>query len=208
MRRPDDRERVAEMDAWYEENADEYAQQLDLVRALLPHFGPRLEVGAGTAQFARPLGVEVGLDPSRAMCRRARERGIAAVRGIGERLPFKSGTFDAALLVNTLFLLDDRRGALGEIRRVLRPASALVVGFTDAASRLGKHRRERYRKELETLGRSFLTAEKVTALLLECGFLPIATAQTLLGPPGKPHLIPGWEAGHGRGGFVVIKALV
>ena len=141
------------------------------------------------------------------MCRRALERGVAAVRGVGERLPFGDGVFDSALLVNVLCLLGDRRPVLEELRRVLRPAAALVVGETDAATRLGRFRRELYREELEALGGSLFTAEELTALLRESGFLPVAVAQTLCGPPEAPASVPGWEEGHGRGGFIVVKAL-
>jgi len=200
-------ESAAEHDAWYEENAEEYARQLDLVWALSAPVGLGLEVGVGTARFAGPLGVAVGVDPASDMCRRARECGVAAVRAVGERLPFDDGVFDSALMVNVLFLLDDRRAVLEELRRVLRPAAILVIGETDAATRLGRFRRERYREELEALGRSFLTADELTDLLRESGFLPVAVAQTLFGPPENPASISGWEEGHGRGGFVVVKAL-
>jgi SAM-dependent methyltransferase len=200
-------ERVPEYDAWYEEHAAEYAQQLDLVRALLMPVGLGLEVGVGTAQFAGPLGVAVGADPSPDMCRRSRERGVAAVRAVGERLPFGDGVFDSALMVNVLFLVGDRRAVLGELRRVLKPAGVLVVAETDAATPLGRFRSERYREELEAHGNSFLTAEGLTALLREGGFFPVAVAQTLFGSPEDPASVPGWEEGHGRGGFVVVKAL-
>jgi len=200
-------ESAAEHDAWYEKHAEEYARQLDLVRVLLPLHARGLEVGVGTGMFAGPLGVRVGVDPAPDMCRRALERGVAAVRGVGERLPFRDGVFDSALMVNVLFLLDDRRAVLEELRRVLEPASALVIGETDAATRLGRFRRERYREELEAVGKAFLTAEELTALLRESGFLPVAVAQTLFGPPENPASVPGWEEGHGRGGFVVVKAL-
>jgi SAM-dependent methyltransferase len=200
-------ESAAEHDAWYEENAEEYARQLDLVRALLPLHARGLEVGVGTARFAGPLGVRVGVDPAPDMCRRALERGVAAVRAVGERLPFRDGVFDSALMVNVLFLLDDRRAVLEELRRVLEPASALVIGETDAATRLGRFRRERYREELEAFGKSFLTADELIALLRESGFLPVAVAQTLFGPPENPASVPGWEEGHGQGGFIVVKAL-
>jgi ubiquinone/menaquinone biosynthesis C-methylase UbiE len=200
-------ERAPEYDAWYEERAEEYALQLDLVRALSNPVDLGLEVGVGAAHFAGPLGVAVGVDLSAELCRVSRSRGVAAVRAVGERLPFGDDTFDTALLVNVLFLLGDRRAVLAELRRVLKPAGALVVGETDAATRLGRFRSELYRKELEALGNSFLTAEELTALLRETGFFPVAEAQTLFGPPETPASLPGWEEGHGRGGFIVVKAL-
>ena len=139
------------------------------------------------------------------MCAKSLERGVAAVRAVGERLPFKDGVFDTALLINVLFLLKDRRAVLAELRRVLVPAGSLVVGETDAATPLGRFRSELYRRELEAHGNAFLTSGELAALLRECGFFPVSVAQTLFGPPEDPASAPG--GGHGRGGFVVVKAL-
>lgn len=89
-------------DAWFERNALAYQSELLSVRALLPLEGAGLEIGVGTARFAAPLGVRVGLDPSKPMLDVAAARGILAVQGAAEALPFRDGAFDYALAVTTI----------------------------------------------------------------------------------------------------------
>ncbi|MFA1543951.1 class I SAM-dependent methyltransferase [Actinomadura monticuli] len=49
------------------------------------------------------------------------------VRADALRLPFRDGTFDAAVAVNVLYYLDDPGRALREARRVLAPGGLLLV---------------------------------------------------------------------------------
>ncbi|MFW6206840.1 MAG: class I SAM-dependent methyltransferase [Gemmatimonadota bacterium] len=66
--------------------------------------GPRSGPGSGHRHrpLRRPLGIRFGVDPARAMARRAQERGVSVARAVGERLPFRDGCFDCVLFVLTL----------------------------------------------------------------------------------------------------------
>jgi len=82
-----------------------------------------LEVGVGTGRIAGPLGAQgfsvTGADVSSGMLARARAKGIARlVRASGYHLPFADRTFDAALFVHVLHLLEDPLAALREANRV------------------------------------------------------------------------------------------
>jgi ubiquinone/menaquinone biosynthesis C-methylase UbiE len=84
-----------------------------------------LEVGVGTGRVARPLvdrGVRVvGVDASRGMLGRAAAKGLPyLVRGNAYRLPFPDGSFDAALFVHVLHILDRPELGLREGARVGR----------------------------------------------------------------------------------------
>jgi ubiquinone/menaquinone biosynthesis C-methylase UbiE len=74
----------------------------------------------------------VGLDVSAAMLRRAARHARAArvalplVRADVLALPIRSGAFDAATGHSFLYLLDDAVGALGEVRRALRPGGRVA----------------------------------------------------------------------------------
>lgn len=100
--------------------------------------GSILEVGVGTGRIAIPLrahGLELtGVDASRGMLSRAREKGFhRAVRGNAYRLPFRAARFDLALFAHVLHVLDDTARALAEARRVAHlGAGALVHPRTGA----------------------------------------------------------------------------
>ena len=86
-------------EAWFERHDAAYISELLALRPFVPLTGRGLEIGVGSGRFAAPLGVQVGIDPSRAMLDRARARGIEVLEGIAEDLPFADDSFDHALVV-------------------------------------------------------------------------------------------------------------
>ena len=58
---------------------------------------------------------------------------VAAVVGLAQALPFRAGSFDAALCVNVLEAVPppERVGALRELRRILQPAGRALVAHDD-----------------------------------------------------------------------------
>jgi len=117
---------------------DETRQPLDpetqdgLLEYLREHgWGSLLEVGVGTGRIARPLVAEgvrvVGIDASRGMLARAAHKGIPhLVHGTAYHLPFPDRTFDVALFVHVLHILDEPAAGLSEASRVSR-AGVLAV---------------------------------------------------------------------------------
>jgi SAM-dependent methyltransferase len=96
-------------------------------------FATALDVGCGEGRFCRALrgqGIRpVGLDPTEALLRRARELDPEGDyrEGRAEHLPFDSGAFD--LVVSYLSLIDipDLDAAAAEMARVLRPGGTLLI---------------------------------------------------------------------------------
>jgi ubiquinone/menaquinone biosynthesis C-methylase UbiE len=94
-----------------------------------------LEVGIGTGRFALPLAREgvpiTGIDISREMLARLRENADGSppplVVADATRLPFRAGTFDAAIAAHVLHLVPGWREAVAEIVRVLEPGGLLVA---------------------------------------------------------------------------------
>ncbi len=107
--------------------------QPDRLRGLLelPVAGWMLDVGGGTgrvAQALRGLADEVVvLDESAAMLQQARLKGLPAVRGQAESLPFADGAFARILVVDAFHHLQDQQQAAVELLRVLAPSGRLVI---------------------------------------------------------------------------------
>jgi ubiquinone/menaquinone biosynthesis C-methylase UbiE len=126
-----------------------YRPAHDAVVAELRAAGSRrvLDVGCGTGILATRIGEDgrgarvVGCDLSMGMLRRAAARVRGAwVQGDALRLPLRDGALDAVISTQAFHFLPDRRAALAEFHRVLRPGGLLVIAMinprTLAVSRL------------------------------------------------------------------------
>jgi ubiquinone/menaquinone biosynthesis C-methylase UbiE len=111
-------------------------------RASLGRTGPILDIGCGTGLLAEwlseagtPTAGLVGLDLSRRMIERARARGLAAVEGDLERLPFRDGAFAAAVAFTALLIVPGSPApALAEAARVLAPGGFLALSVLRGAA--------------------------------------------------------------------------
>jgi hypothetical protein len=104
---------------------------------------------------------------------------------------------------NVCFLEDVTR-AFREAGRILRSHGALIVGFIDRESKLGR----KYGKRKEQ-GRFYRQATFYSVAVLErrmtqAGFFRFAYRQTLFPDRTDPQPV---EHGHGKGGFVVVQAV-
>ena len=92
--------------------------------------GALIDVGCGTGGFAAGLvarGWDVtGTDVSEDMLRRAHAKGVPVHRADAASLPFADASFDGAISVFTHTDLDDFGAVVGEVARVLRPATPFV----------------------------------------------------------------------------------
>lgn len=95
-----------------------------------------LEVGCGNGALLKafaeavPRGLAVGIDLQWGMLARAQGRAAAAAlcRATALRLPFADASFDRVVLIAVLPMIAARAQALQEVRRVLKPSGALLVG--------------------------------------------------------------------------------
>ena len=101
-----------------------------------------LELGPGEGELAermqRALGSEVvALDQSPRMVELTRARGVEAVVGDAQELPFADGSFDCVVAAWVLFHVRDVDRTVREVRRVLRPTGRFVAA-TNSEHTLGE----------------------------------------------------------------------
>ena len=193
-------------DAWFEQHVPDYTSELLALRAFVPWRGEGLEIGVGTGRFAAPLGVGTGVDPAPAMLARAAERGIRAMEGVAEDLPFAGETFDHALVVTTLCFVDSPARMVAEAYRVLRPGGRLVIGFIDRESELGRQYEARRTESVFYREARFHSAVETERVVGEGGFGIEDWGQTLAGSKSVNGEIEPLRPGRGQGGFVVVAA--
>ena len=144
----------------FDRAADFYDQTRDLpepvadagIQAILALAGPAariLDVGTGTGRISVPLllrGADlIGCDLSLKMMALLRQKFPLSrlAQADASRLPFPAGCFDALLTCHVMHLVGPWRQALGEYRRVLKPAGVYINAHTE---RLGESIRVQIRR--------------------------------------------------------------
>ncbi len=195
-------------DAWYD---DAYGSsilqcEVECLRPLLTeHTTQSVEVGVGTGRFAHALGIPHGVDPSLPMLRVASKRGIQAVRGVGEALPFRDQVFRAILLATTLEFVANAEAVFLESHRALRVYGRLVVGLINRDSAWGHRYREEGERGDPVFSRArFWTTSEVAALGERTGFEVSSVRSTLLGVPGEVAKLQVTDGDVPGAGFVAV----
>ena len=105
-----------------------------------------LDVGCGNGvltSFLLPGNRVIGIDISQSMLLLAREKGFQVLRGEANHLPFTSGIFDVVLGIGILQYLDDEKGALEEMVRVLKRGGEIIISFLHKNSFLRRVKKEK-----------------------------------------------------------------
>ncbi|MBN2544726.1 MAG: class I SAM-dependent methyltransferase [Spirochaetes bacterium] len=194
-----------EYDNWFDENKIIYKTEIDAVKKLLPK-GRGIEIGIGTGRFAYPLGIEIGIEPSPKMREIAVKRGLNAIDGTAENIPFSDNEFDFALLVTTLCFLDNVDEAFKEIHRILKPSGSIIIAFIDKESPVGKIYLEKKENDPFYKAAEFYSADEVIYHLSLNKFSKFKVIQTIFGSLDMIKKIQRSKNGHGKGSFVVIRA--
>jgi SAM-dependent methyltransferase len=132
-----------------------------------------LDIGCGTGRAAEALverGSRVwGVEPEPEMAALARQRVSTVKVAPAERLPFKDGWFERALMWLVVHLVD-RPHAFGEALRVLGPDGRLAIG-TFHPLHFERYWLREFFPSLDAIDRSrFPTPEDVETELTEAGF--------------------------------------
>lgn len=193
-------------DSWYGSHPEIFASEVKAVKALgLEGLG--LDVGAGTGIISSEIGAQVALDPSLPMLRLSRHRGLDAVRGVAESLPFADTAFDFVLMATTICFLGNPVESLLETRRVLKDHGSIAICIIPKNSSWGRFYSAKGKEGHRIYSKArFYSVNEVKALLRECGFRPDMVSSVLhYGPRFAPRREEP-KIDEEKGGFVCIRA--
>jgi SAM-dependent methyltransferase len=195
---------AAAYDLWFDENQTIYQAELEAVKDLIPSAGTGVEIGVGTARFSAPLGIDIGIEPSPAMAVLARRRGVDVIEGVAEALPLADRTFDFALMVTVVCFLDNIAKAFQEANRILKPQGALIVGFIDRDSEIGRQYSRRKKQGRFYKEATFNSCSELETQLTLAGFADFIYRQTRFPGQSDVQIV---KSGHGKGSFTVVRAI-
>jgi len=191
---------------WFVENRYVYQSELMAVKALIPHNAVGMEIGVGSGLFAKHLGIKEGCDPSAEMRAKAIARGVNAIDGIAENLPYENNKFDFALMVTSICFVDDVKKSFQEAYRVLKTEGSLLVAFVDKESEIGKMYLKHKEKSVFYKDAEFYSTKELSQSLTESNFKISDIVQTVFGNIPQINSVQVIKSGFGQGSFVVIKA--
>jgi len=163
-------EHAADYDRWFDDNAGIYRTQLRLLGKAVPAQGHGLEVGVGSGRFAAPLGIRCGLDPALPLAKMAKHRGVDVAIGVGEHLPYRSGSFDYAVMMTVICFLEDIVKVFREVYKVLMLSGIIVVGFIERDGEIVRHYCEEPVKGRFLRHARFHSTDEVIQELHDAGF--------------------------------------
>jgi len=194
---------LKEYEIWFVDNYFVFQSELNAIKKVIPHGKIGIEIGIGSGIFAKPLGIDKGIDPSRAMRQKAKERNINA---IAENLPYSDRSKDFAIMVTKICFVDDIYKSFREANRVLKDTGNLIIGFVDKDSQVGKTYLEHKNESIFYKDAIFFGTKELFGISKNTGFEVEKTYQTIFGNLNEIDKVQEVLTGYGKGSFVVIKA--
>jgi 2-polyprenyl-3-methyl-5-hydroxy-6-metoxy-1,4-benzoquinol methylase len=108
----------------------------DIFKLLEPAMrGKVLDVGIGAGPLAKRMllqGAQVyGVDLSRPLLKRVRRRGAIPVQALGQKMPFRTGSFDSAISIDVIGHVKKPGPLIAEMKRVLKPGGTMVFNVVE-----------------------------------------------------------------------------
>jgi ubiquinone/menaquinone biosynthesis C-methylase UbiE len=200
-------EHIKEYEKWFHDHAYIFDSEVEAFRELLPEGEIHgIEIGSGTGHLALALGLKEGVEPSELLRHISIERGLEAIAGRAEELPFKDMHFDFVLLSTSLHYLQDIDRSFREAYRVLKPNGCFLLGFIDQQSLIGKEYINRRKQSTFYRDAHFYKTDTLVRKLEESGFKELEFYQTLFGSTHEILQTQKMIPGTGMGSFILIKA--
>lgn len=201
---------VTEYEDWFEKYPHVFKTEVEAIRRLLPRIGKPegLEIGVATGRFAKELQIRHGIEPAENMRRLAMKRGVHAIPGLPENLPYRGRSFDFVLMNFCLGYLSDPSAAFSEAWRVLRPGGCIIIGFIDKKARTIRACADKNQSASDLITGSLYSTDELKQLLMGAGFSRFEFSQTLFRQQDKPgcagQLLPGEAQG---GCYMMLKGV-
>ena len=190
---------------WFGKNRWVYEAELRAVKAMLPAGGRGIEIGVGSGRFAEPLGIKIGVEPSKRMKKIAQKRGIQVLDRVAEELPFDDASFDFVLMVTTVCFVDDIDKSLQEAYRIISQDGFLIIGLVDRNSSVGQTYLRHKDESLFYKDATFFSVEEFVEIMDQAGFVDLTFNQTIFKTLSGTTRDEPVKPGHGEGSFVVIR---
>lgn len=200
---------VAEYEEWFDKYPFVFQSEVEAIRDLLPIDDTirGMEVALGTGRFAKELGIKEGIEPAMNMRSLALKRGIEVMAGEAEHLPYRDMGFDFVLMAFCISYFENLATAFREAHRVLKNDGALIVGFIDKNSTIGKFYEERKPHSVFYKNANFYSVKRIISELNKARFKDLQFSQTLFNPLDDIKEFEPAKPGFGEGSFVLIKAI-
>ncbi|MEO1927715.1 MAG: class I SAM-dependent methyltransferase [Nautiliaceae bacterium] len=164
---------------WFEKYSKIYEEELKTIKTLLPK-GKGLEVGVGSGRFAAPLGIELGIEPSKKMAELAKNRGIKVIEITVEEMEFKE-EFDFVLIITTICFVNDPLKAVRNCYNALKNGGYLLIAFVDKNSPLGKTYEKNKHNSKFYAPANFFGKDDIINLMKKTGFKEFECKENLYG---------------------------
>jgi ubiquinone/menaquinone biosynthesis C-methylase UbiE len=193
-------------DTWFEKNRWAYDAELRAIRSLfVPTSQLGIDVGVGTGRFAAPLGIKIGVEPSRSMGELAQKRGIMVVGGVAEKLPFKDSVHEFVLMVTTICFVNDIYKTFKESFRVLSVGGNIIIGMIDRNSPIGQRYLKHKHDSLFYKQATFYSVGEILKIMRQTGLYDFDFRQTIFQDISEITKNEVVKTGYGEGLFVVIR---
>ncbi len=159
-----------EYEKWFENNHDLYKEELKTLKSLVKDSQNGLEIGIGTGKFAIPIGINIGIEPSKMMRNIAVSKGLKVLEAVAEKLPFENNRFDFATMITTVCFVDDILKSFKEAYRVIKENGFFIVGFVDKNSELGVKYQQRKEQSRFYKNAIFYSTDEIIQNLEIAGF--------------------------------------
>ncbi|MGA1847623.1 class I SAM-dependent methyltransferase [Deferribacter abyssi] len=192
-----------EYDEWFLENKNMFLSELNIFKKL-GIYGKSIEIGVGTGKFAIPLGIKFGLEPTREMHCKIKNK-IAIIEGVAEYLPIRTEVMNWVVMITTICFVTDPLLSIKEMFRILKRNGKCAIGFVDKNSTIGMYYQKIKNQSKFYKEAIFFSTNELLDMMKTAGFSHIKVWQTLYGSfdnfRGK---IQEPKTGYGEGSFVVI----